>query len=38
MKVLGFVFLGICLIGLGIIAVKFGWYDFIVKWINGMVK
>lgn len=38
MKVLGFIFLGLYLVALGIVAVKFGWFDYIANWFQGMVK
>ena len=38
MRVLGFIFLAICLIGLGIAAVKLGWVDAVINWFMGLVK
>lgn len=38
MKVLGFIFLGLCLITLGIVSVKLGWVDYIYHWFEGLVK
>ena len=38
MKVLGFVFLAICLVALGIVAVKVGWIDQALDWFRGLCK
>ena len=35
MKVLGFLFLGLCLIGLGIVSVKLGWFDYLIGLTRG---
>ena len=37
MRALGFVFVGLCLVGLGIAMVKFGWFDYIVYWLEGLM-
>jgi len=36
MKVLGFVFLGLCLVSFGILAVKLGWFDYVLGLIPGL--
>lgn len=38
MKVLGFVFVGLCLVALGIVAVKAGWFDYLTNWIQSWAK
>lgn len=38
MKVLGFIFLGLTLVGIGIALVKFGIFDIVVNWIASFVK
>lgn len=38
MKVLGFIFVGLCLVALGIISVKLGWFDFITNWFQSFAK
>ena len=38
MKVLGIIFTGLCLVGLGIAIAKFGWFDVVVSWFDSLVK
>lgn len=35
MKILGFAFLGLCFVALGITAAKLGWFDAVVNWVKG---
>lgn len=38
MKFLGFIFLGLTLVGIGIALVKFGVFDLVVNWFTSFVK
>ncbi len=38
MKVLGYIFLGLCLVTLGIVVTKLGWYDYVVNWLNSFAR
>lgn len=38
MKALGFIFLGLTLVGIGICLVKFGIFDMVSNWIASFVK
>lgn len=38
MKFLGFIFLGLTLVGIGIALVKFGVFDMVANWITSFVK
>ena len=38
MKALGFIFVAILLVALGIIAVKLGWFDAVANWFGGFFK
>lgn len=38
MRVLGFIFIAFCLIGLGIASVQLGWFDAAINWFQGLIK
>lgn len=38
MKILGYVFVGLCLIAFGIVSVKLGWFDYVVSFFQGVIK
>ena len=37
MKVIGYIFLILLLIGFGVLAVKIGWWDAFVNWIGSLI-
>ena len=38
MKFLGFIFLALCLVALGIVSVKLGWFDYVANLFQGVAK
>jgi len=38
MKLLGFIFVALVLVGLGITAAKLGWFDYMVNWVSSWGK